>query len=274
MPRSIHEAADLTPFAWIERGLRSPIGHPPVGDTAVRVPDLLPLRFASYAKIFHPIYEDPSRAGEAGTWDALDKVRSTVEVEAPLDDLLRGKGTLLRTGVGGEPPAGWRRVLWSELAKQLGLPYGPELSEKDLDRAWPGQGWPARLVGPDEGDLVPSVTRVIREAIEEEGDPGTCFFWWWMLACLGSLEQERDHLFTGPLHDLPEFMADRDLPSPTYWWSESRAWCVTTDYDLCFTVIGGPEALVARVLASPGIEGLTVKPEDALLTLPQRRVLP
>ena len=264
MSTSIVEAPDLVPFSWIEDGLRSPFGAPPEGDHALRTLDMVPPRFPAYAKILHPIFEDPD-AGE-GSWDQTDKVRRALEGASWLDDVLAAS-RLVRVGVDGGSQGALRRIRWSDVASELGLAYGPALSTNDLDRAWPGGSWPARLLGPEEGDLGAGILSVIVEAIRVDGDPGPCFFWWWVVACIHEFDPEapRDLLFHGRLHDLPGFLGQREVTSPTCWWPATHAWCVSTDWDLPFTVMGGSESLIARVLDSSEVEGFSVAPEDAIL---------
>lgn len=263
---SIKEATDSAPFAWIEEGLRSPVGQPSEGDTALRTLDMIPPQFAAYAKILHPIYEDPSKAGESETWHARDQ--RTTDWNA-LSDTQRALkvGTLTRTGTGGRVPRRFRRVSWVEVADYLDLEYGPTLTASDMDRAWPGRSWPARLTGPDEGDLPSGQLSAIARAIRDVDRPGPCYFLWWAVACVQVFDRKdvRDYLFRGRLRDLTRFVARKKATSPTYWWPESHAWCVATDWDLCFTVVGGSEDVVARTLASPEVEGLPVAADDALL---------
>ena len=46
--------------------------------------------------------------------------------------------------------------------------------------------------------------------------------------------------------------------SPEFWWPEDRAWCINTDYDLEFTIIGGPTNLLADLSAHSELELLPV----------------
>jgi hypothetical protein len=101
-----------------------------------------------------------------------------------------------------------------------------------------------------------------------------CFFNVWLLA---TLEWTEDSLFEGILGDaslFPDEVEGARL-TPTHWFSEDRSWLVCTDYDLTFTLIGGPESLVRDLLESREVECLPVNPEtrvdrDAdLLGIPQ-----
>jgi hypothetical protein len=96
----------------------------------------------------------------------------------------------------------------------------------------------------------------------------------WLLATLAWTE---DLLFEGILGDaslFPDDVEDVRL-TPTHWFPEDRSWLVCTDYDLTFTLIGGPEGLVRDLLESSEVECLPVNPEtrvdrDAdLLGVPQ-----
>jgi hypothetical protein len=63
------------------------------------------------------------------------------------------------------------------------------------------------------------------------------------------------HLVRGPV----ELAATNLLPEPysqsaNAWWPADRAWFVATDIDLVTTYIGGSAALVADLLAAPGLE--------------------
>ncbi len=261
----LEEVTDLTAFDWVAEGLRSPMGEPVPGDPGGRTVDFVPAGFPAYAKIFHRILEDPEAAEDDRTWNDVDRDEGPAVENPRIAKLLEGS-TLVRMG-GDDPERYTRRVLWADLVADLGLTYGRSLSGGDLDRAWPGRSWPARLLGPAEGDLTPDLLEPILRAVETEGP---CFFWWWFLACQNVFDADytHDRLFRGVLRDLPRFLAHYDVPSPTYWWPESRAWCVATDWDSCFTVIGGSDALVSRVLAADGIEGVPVGPDDVLQVFP------
>lgn len=265
---SIREVSDQSPYDWIRNGVRP--WEQRGNDIALRTLDEIPPTFPAYAKVFHPVFEDPDHPEPERTWDEEDRADRPTEPH-PVLERMQNEGTYVRSGIGDLPPTGLRRVRWSELAGQLGLPYGPELYAGDLDRAWPGRSWPARYLGPDEGDLIPSMLHVLCDLVEDEGRPAPCYFWWEMIAGTSALGSFDDHLFLGPLRKLPGFVAQKHCLSPTYWWPEHRAWCVHTDYDSCFTIVGGSEALVERILEHAEVEGFRVQPNDALVLYPHRR---
>ena len=60
--------------------------------------------------------------------------------------------------------------------------------------------------------------------------------------------------------------------SPEYWWPPNRAWCVCSDYDLMFTVVGGSRHLISALLKSDVLECLEVTPQtriDSLAPMPK-----
>jgi hypothetical protein len=63
-------------------------------------------------------------------------------------------------------------------------------------------------------------------------------------------------LYIGELLDVPDLLVN-DSP-PEYWWPESRSWCVCSDYDLSFTIVGGPQNFIDQILASNVLEAVTV----------------
>jgi hypothetical protein len=76
------------------------------------------------------------------------------------------------------------------------------------------------------------------------------------------LPQRRYALATGAVRDaaaLSDALLDQ---SPNLWWPDDRAWCVATEIDLAWTYVGGTEAAVAAVLASPVLEAMSARTSD------------
>jgi hypothetical protein len=74
----------------------------------------------------------------------------------------------------------------------------------------------------------------------------------------------------GPLSALPEQSltdggeSDVDYRSPTLWWPADHAWCVTTDYEMETTLVGGSADCVAAMLADDQLEVVRVTAEQPL----------
>jgi len=67
-------------------------------------------------------------------------------------------------------------------------------------------------------------------------------------------------MYSGDLHDVLEiFEIGYVRRTPTYWWPADRAWCVCTDNDLTFTLIGGSASLIGALLADDVLECIQVE---------------
>jgi hypothetical protein len=68
-------------------------------------------------------------------------------------------------------------------------------------------------------------------------------------------------LYTGPLAAALAFAEEREQ-TPSLWWPADRSWCVATEIDLPWTYVGGPESLIAEILAAPALEAQPAEPAD------------
>jgi hypothetical protein len=67
-------------------------------------------------------------------------------------------------------------------------------------------------------------------------------------------------LFHGVLHELGAFLKEKAYQiTPEYWWPPNNDWCVCSDYDLKFTVVGGSRELIANLLKNDVLECLEVQ---------------
>lgn len=66
-------------------------------------------------------------------------------------------------------------------------------------------------------------------------------------------------LFHGGLDELEDVMKSGPYQfSPEYWWPPNHSWCVCSDYDLMFTVIGGSKELISNLLDNDALECIAV----------------
>ncbi len=228
----LEEVNEPEAFSWIANALRGPVGEQPRGDH-LRTLDLIPPSFESYAKVLHPVFRrDETAASEFGSalW---------------------------------EEPRGLR-VRWPEAASESGVPYDAALPDSSRSRR------PPHLSLEYEGSIPPSILRAIVRVLDRP-EAAPAYFWWWVVVALfgfGPPRQsvpDRHVLCRGPLRALPDFLAREKRASPTYWWAADRTWCVATDWDLCFTMIGGTPSTIRRLLAEPEIEGFEVASDSVLL---------
>jgi hypothetical protein len=266
------KVSSLTEIEWITKGIRQK-GPANVSSVAHCVPPVFP----AYAKLFHPINEDISVQNDEMTWqeeeksEPPDSISSVNPIARKIQEVVRSS-TLVYGGA--KPSSRLIRVRWEQLARRLGLQFAPTLSSWSITRQFPGGSWPRHLIGPSEGNLGNPDRDALISILQRHTKIDRCFFHVWLLATLAWTE---DLLFGGILGDaslFPDDVEDVRL-TPTHWFPEDRSWLVCTDYDLTFTLIGGPEGLVRDLLESSEVECLPVNPEtrvdrDAdLLGVPQ-----
>jgi hypothetical protein len=67
-------------------------------------------------------------------------------------------------------------------------------------------------------------------------------------------------LFKGRLPDVGKLNYRRGPNStPTYWWPEDRSWCIYTDLDLTYRLIGANEAAIRALEHDAEIEGFQIE---------------
>ncbi|MBT2439169.1 hypothetical protein J7E93_03340 [Streptomyces sp. ISL-36] len=218
------EDADLSPAQWLTR--RRP-GHGDFGTVAgVAAPG-----FPAYARVLHPagLDERPVR------WDTVAAVHGR-RVDALMD---------------------WHEVIGAERFYQNLETYG-------LPGVWDEH--------PAEGPTPGGVARAMIPVLERHtGTPERCWYglwdgygrWEWDGVPTFPIPGRDEVLLSGPLADVvsPELL-DEFAELPDLWWPQDRAWCVGGDVDLVSTYVCGSEALIADLLAAPGLEAHRVAAGD------------
>lgn len=80
-------------------------------------------------------------------------------------------------------------------------------------------------------------------------------------------------LASGTLPEALDLRAQLQQQSPNLWWPADRSWCVATEIDLGCTYVGGPEALIADVLAAGDLEALRCRVTDLVIGDPPNAAL-
>jgi hypothetical protein len=146
------------------------------------------------------------------------------------------------------------RIRWRDVARDLGLEFAPEITTSAIQQACPRGTWPVGWVVV-EGSLEPpdQLARFARLA-EPWTEPDACFFYW------SSIFRD-EPMWSGHLSDLSRaHTVQKEGRSPNYAWPQSRVWCLCTDYDLTFTLIGCPEGLAESLLRDDALECIAVEP--------------
>lgn len=210
----------------------------------------LPKEFAAYVKIFHRIdasyeYMDNSLTPRE---EEIVQIPPCTELKTLIINLRKQhRGT---------------RLKWKEIADALGVPFEPELTHAWYRAKLEPGCWPRYLYGPDEGTLKSEECRAIVSDLRPLTGNQTCFFRFAEVPFVGTNKQL---LFQGDLEEVETFLNDSAYQfTPEYWWPADRNWCLCTDYDLTFTIVGGSEELISNFLNDNFLECIEVMPSTRI----------
>jgi hypothetical protein len=204
----------------------------------------MPDVFEAYAKVFHWLNAH---------YDNIDNPLAPEEqtvLHIPRCEALRDLVEGLRTNDGST------RVRWNDVAEALRIPFLAGLSD-DWFRAKLEPGcWPRYIFGPDEGLLDQRELLALSEALGEGDASKRCFYRLPEMAFVGT---DRPLLYEGSLAEVSVFATKPSFRNPEYWWPLNHEWCVCSDYDLAFTIVGGSRAAILRVLDDAALEAIEVQ---------------
>ncbi|HTS34910.1 MAG TPA: hypothetical protein VMH04_04500 [Candidatus Solibacter sp.] len=234
-------------FSWIRDGRLPYKDRKDIAWTGNFVHNLLPACFESYAKVLHRI---------DARYDDIDNPLSPSEIavlRVPRCENLRDFIVERRNRNLGT------RIRWAELCKLLAVPFAPEIHpEWYVPKLEEPHCWPRLLSGPSDSvlddqslaELVSVLARFMADALS--------FFRFsrWQLP-----SDERPRMFCGKIEELNGFLrSERYRLGPEYWWPSNHTWCVCSEYDLPFTIVGGTQELISAVLANDILECIPVEP--------------
>ncbi len=235
-------------FDWIRKGRHKTEPHSIEPSwPGVPVAALIPEVFEVYAKIFHPI---------EGRYENIDHPLDLDErkiLGLPECHVLRDFVQRMRT----EPEA--PTLHWKKVAEALGVPFQRHLSNEWFRSVLEPGCWPRYVSGPDEGILEEREATALISILSASSASSSCYFRFAEMAYIGT---DKPLLYSGQLEQLQRFLKETDRQfTPEYWWPEDRSWCVCSDYDLPFTVVGGTTGLIDSVLANTDLESIRVTPD-------------
>jgi hypothetical protein len=256
--KSLHDSAA---FEWITKSLTSSSGSG--ASYSLHVSGLIPAVFEKYAKILHRL---------DGHYQNIDQPLAADEIAIlGLPDCSVVRDLVVQKRRSSIAP----RILWKDAANALGVPYAPELSHSWISsRLQPHPDcWPRFICGPAEGSLDANESGELVSLLAQVTAASLCFF---RLAAIPYIGREQDLMFTGTLDQVVPFFIDGGFQfTPEYWWPSDRSWCVCSNYDFDFTIVGGYSELINRLLRSEVLECVEVGPEtrvDSLVPVPGRDV--
>lgn len=245
-------------FGWIRTGREELLSRQDASWKSF-VSNLIPKKFDAYAKILHSI-----EARYENTDNPLSD-RETALLKIPACTKLRSFVEGLREQRQGP------RIRWKTLAQLMGVPFAPEICHEWYRTRMEEPGcWPRFLYGPSEGDLNATELAEMLSVLRSFTGSQDCFFRFSEIVFIAT---DKPILFRGVLDELPAFLNDRRYQfTPEYWWPADHGWCLCSDYDLTFTIVGGSKELIATVLKNGNLETLQVTPQtriDDLAPMPQ-----
>lgn len=189
-----------------------------------RVENFLPKRFTHYCKIIHPLFRDPQIKDESLLWRDCSPDQS------------------------GEIQLG-ERLRLMDLAEKYDLEFSKELSPASLMNKL--GGYPRYIISGEEGEIEPDSLKALVRVLQLFGGEERCYFLYGLLKSAHYI----DELYHGELAEVEE-LAKRDhlYGTPSYWWPEDKSWCLYTDIDMNFSLIGGSPELIEALFADDFLE--------------------
>jgi len=256
----VEPVQDSVVCEWITTTLTPPSHGVSAASYRLHVSGLVPAVFEKYAKVLHRL---------DGHYENIDLHLSADEVAIlKLPDCSVVRDLVWRKRDSPLAP----RILWKDAAKALQVPYAPEINHSWFSsRLHPYPDcWPRFIYGPADGTLDADECSELVSLLAQATVAPSCFF---RLAEIPFVATEQELLFTGSLDEVtPFFIGGGFQFTPEYWWPSDRCWCVCSNYDLDFTLVGGPANLIDRLLRSDVLECIEVAPEtraDSLVCIPE-----
>lgn len=216
---------------------------------------LLPDRFERYVKILHSIYEDLSITDKKITWNQTEQKNIKKIFDDPVKNLLT-KATMTFSSLNEDFEG--VRVKWIDLANKYNVPFKKTVNVNTFINHFPQNSFPRYLVGPTEGILESHENNELIKILNPFCLNSECYFYYDSLVFA---DFDRVDLYKGKLSELLDLINNKELTfgySPTYIWSDKKDWCLNTDYDLSFSVIGCSGEIAERLLSSEILETIEV----------------
>lgn len=216
---------DVSAGCWIDAALREFIAAHGVG----KVGAVLCAEYAAYARVLHAAYR----------W---------VDSSCELYELVSWSSLALANGRTMHPLVEWERIVGSSLDAPRG-------------------GWDR---SPRTGGLDPVPVRMLSSVLARHtGTPKTCWYAVWEghtalddLRTSAALTEILGRNYFLVCDDVSAIDKCLNGVSPTLWWPDDRAWCVSSDADLMSTYVGGTAECIAEIIDSAELEAFPVRSSD------------
>jgi hypothetical protein len=243
-------AHDERAFDWIRLGRKEMDRSKDAWRVGYSVAHLMPPVFEAYSKILHCI---------EGHYENIDNPLSPSEISIlkipPCEEVV----SLIESR---RANAAGSRVRWRDLAEVLNVPFAAEINHKWYLTNLEEGCWSRFLYGPATGWLDAEERGELISFLKPFTDGGE---WYFRFSGHAFLDTGKPLLFHGALNELEEFLKTGHYRStPEYWWFPNESVCVCSDYDLVFTIVGGPRKLISSLLTSSVLECLEVTPQTRI----------
>jgi hypothetical protein len=246
---------DVSPAQWVVDGLKT---------FAVDVASVIPTGFAAYARIFHPVARDGSRAhGKSGErWSAIAARNGrVVHPNMQFHRIACPPGSVMDVGMPGVS-VGSLPLPERELLVELftsGAPAPPPCwfcmwdGYGDLDQ----RGVAARVELPGRRYfLYGGPIHTALSPLPTASPPPRARSVWYSREVLERWQRSA----SPPPSSLLRW--PKSTRSPNLWWPDDRSWFVATEIDFGWTYVGGTGELIERVLSHPALEALPAQLSD------------
>jgi hypothetical protein len=203
--------------------------------------------------------------------------KGLIQVASLVPDGYEAYGRVLHAAGRTDRPG---KVRWSSIAEERGLAMGPEVRFTSLvgwDISHHGQSVPEPYVAPAWGTLEDDECARLAEVLATfTSSPERCWFCLWEGYGWPELPppgqgpprakfRHRDcFLFFGHVGAACSFRSPPWFQSPTFWWPEDGAWCVSTEVDGYNTYVAAGAICLDALVADPGVEVIAVSPEQQI----------
>jgi hypothetical protein len=210
------------------------------------VANFIPTKFTHFCKIMNPFYRDKR---------IKDKPIIDLEPNMGDDDVI--------------PTEYLQTMTFKELFNDLNLNYTKEISTWSLHHGIGAGKIPSYLTYfPTEGTMELEVLEETINILNSFSNGINCYYYYDSLKMIHSYPvSPEDHdsyrLYEGKLDDVFSLYheGDKGLGSPTYWWPEDKQWCIYTDFDFDFSIIGGSKEIIDTFVANERLECIQVDAE-------------
>jgi len=115
--------------------------------------------------------------------------------------------------------------------------------------------WSRFILGPSDGCLENEEMEQLVQVLAPFTVGKECFFRLPEIPFLAR-DEKPTLLFQGRLEEVSQ--ESQFHFTPEYWWPSDQTWCVCSDYDLYFTIVGGSDEAITALLENPVLESIEV----------------